>query len=344
VRGWGLTRPELAVLLAYGKIALNQALTAADIAADPYLAGELERYFPARWRRRFATRIAHHRLRGQLIATSTTNSILNRMDPGFVMRMAAQTGVETAAVARAYTIARDSAGLRELWSAIEALDNRVPAAAQYDALLATRDYVEQLTRRLLLARARRPMAAIGAEVARLEPAFKALKGLLPASLPGIAHERYQQLHAQQLAAGSPAALAAWLAALPALRATPDLAAIATESRRPFAEVAHQYFRVAAALGIDWLAEAIRQLHTTGSWQAVARERLYTACLDGQAALATRALRERVREGASLERWIERLGAPGQQWLLTARELRAIAAPDLAALMAGAEALRNLAQC
>src|SRR5712675_233044 len=121
VRGRGLTRPELAVLLAYGKIALNQALTAADIAADPYLAGELQRYFPARWRRRFATRIAQHRLRGQLIATATTNSILNRMDPGFVMRMAAQTGVEIAAVARAYTIARDSAGLRELWSAIEAL-------------------------------------------------------------------------------------------------------------------------------------------------------------------------------------------------------------------------------
>jgi len=108
-------------------------------------------------------------------------------------------------------------------------------------------------------------------------------------------------------------------------------------------VAHQYFRVAAALGIDWLAEAIRLLRTTGSWQAVARERLYTACLDGQAALAARALRERAGEGAALERWIERLGAPGQQWLLTVRELRASAAPDLAALMAGAEALRNLAQ-
>ena len=344
VRGRGLTRPELAVLLAYGKIALNQALTAADIAADPYLAGELERYFPARWRRRFASRISHHRLRGQLIATATTNSILNRMDPGFVMRMAAQTGVETAAVARAYTVARDSAGLRELWSAIEALDNRVPAAAQYDALLATRDYVEQLTRRLLLGRARRQSAAIGAEVARLEPAFRALKGLLPASLPGIAHERYQQLYTQQQQAGAPTALAAWLAALPALRATPDLATIALESRRSLTEVAHQYFRVAAALGIDWLAEAIRLLRTTGSWQAVARERLYTACLDGQAALATRALRERAGEGASLERWIGRLGAPGQQWLFTAREMRAIAAPDLAALMAGAEALRNLAQC
>ena len=152
VRGRGLTRPELAVLLAYGKIALNHALTEADIAADPYLAGELERYFPQRWRRRFAARIAHHRLRSELIATATTNSILNRMDPGFVTRMASQTGATTAAVARAYTIARDSAGLRGLWMAIEALDNRAPPVAQYEALLATRDYVEQLTRRLLLAR------------------------------------------------------------------------------------------------------------------------------------------------------------------------------------------------
>ena len=36
-------------------------------------------------------------------------------------------------------------------------------------------------------------------------------------------------------------------------------------------------------------------------------------------------------------------APGQQWLATLRELRVSASPDLAALMAGAEALRNLAQ-
>jgi NAD-specific glutamate dehydrogenase len=129
----------------------------------------------------------------------------------------------------------------------------------------------------------------------------------------------------------------------AMRATPDLAAIASELRRPLAAVARQYFETAAALGIDWLAEAIRLLRTSGSWQAVARERLYTACLDGQRELARRALRERAGDGAARARWIERLGAPGQQWFQTLRELRASVAPDLAALMAGAEALRNLSQ-
>ena len=342
VRGRGLTRPELAVLLAYGKIALNHALTEADIAADPYMAGELERYFPQRWRRRFATRIAHHRLRSELIATATTNSILNRMDPGFVTRMASQTGAATAAVARAYTIARDSAGLRGLWTAIEALDNRATPAAQYEALLATRDYVEQLTRRLLLARSTHGDTDIGAEVARLAPAFREVEQLLPDALPGIAGARYRELCAQQEAAGLPPALAGRLAALAALRATPDLAAIASELRRPLPTVATQYFQTAAALGIDWLAEAIRLLRTSGSWQAVARERLYTACLDGQRELARRALREHAGNGAARERWIERLGPPGQQWLATLRELRVSASPDLAALMAGAEALRNLA--
>ena len=343
VRGRGLTRPELAVLLAYGKIALNHALTEADIAADPYLAGELERYFPQRWRRRFAQRIAQHRLRSQLIATATTNSILNRMDPGFVMRMAAQTGADTSAVARAYTIARDSAGLRELWAAIEALDNRIAAVAQYAALLATRDYVEQLTRRLLLKRTSGVQMNIGAEVARLAPAFLTLQQMLPSCLPGIAHDRFGELYAEQQAAGLPLALADRLAALPSLRATPDLAAIARELKRPLPAVAQQYFRTAAALGIDWLAEAIRNLRTSGSWQAVARERLYTACLDGQRIMTARALRERAGDGAALKRWVDGLGAPGQQWLLTLRELRGSATTDLAGLMAGAEALRNLAQ-
>jgi glutamate dehydrogenase len=343
VRGRGLTRPELAVLLAYGKIALNKALIEADIADDPYLAGELERYFPRHWRKRFAWRIAHHRLRSQLIATATTISILNRMDPGFVSNMAAQTGTDTGAVARAYTIARDSADLREMWNSIRALDNEVPAIAQYEALLATRDYVEQLTRRLLLARTAHRHAPIGKEVARLTPAFETLERMLPEALPGIAHNSYQDIYSQQKLAGIPHTLASRLAALMALRATPDLAAIADQLRRPLPAVAQHYFQTAAALGIDWLAEAIRRLRTTGSWQAVARERLYTSCLDGQRNLAARALRERAGEGPARARWIERLGAPGQQWMRTLRELRASAAPDLAALMAGTEALRNLAQ-
>ena len=44
--GRGLTRPELAIVLAYTKIALHAQLIESDVPEDPYLAHELERYFP----------------------------------------------------------------------------------------------------------------------------------------------------------------------------------------------------------------------------------------------------------------------------------------------------------
>ena len=44
--GEGLTRPELAIVLAYGKIWLYKALINSNVPEDPYLSGELIRYFP----------------------------------------------------------------------------------------------------------------------------------------------------------------------------------------------------------------------------------------------------------------------------------------------------------
>jgi glutamate dehydrogenase len=313
----------------------------AGIADDPYLSGELERYFPARWRKRFARAIAGHRLRTQLICTATTNSILNRMDPGFVQRLGVQTGASIGAVARAYTIARDAAGLRELWTALEELDLAAPAESQYEGMLASRDYVEQLTRRLLLGSAQREPGAIAVAVGRLEPAFRELRSLMPAALCGLARERYDAVHATHAVAGLPGPVCHWLAALPALRSAPDLARLAAEERRPLAQVTWLYFRVAQLLGVDWLGEAVRLLPTTTAWQGVARERLYTACLDAQRELCRKALRARLKGDAALERWPASLGAAGAQWMQTLRDLRSAQSPELAALMAGAESLRLL---
>ena len=45
-RGQFLTRPELAVLLAYAKLTLYDDLLATSVPDDPYLARELSQYFP----------------------------------------------------------------------------------------------------------------------------------------------------------------------------------------------------------------------------------------------------------------------------------------------------------
>ena len=47
-RSQALTRPELAVLLAYAKLALHHELLQSNVPDDPYLGRELGRYFPGR--------------------------------------------------------------------------------------------------------------------------------------------------------------------------------------------------------------------------------------------------------------------------------------------------------
>ncbi|MBV8877600.1 MAG: NAD-glutamate dehydrogenase, partial [Gammaproteobacteria bacterium] len=105
--GVGLTRPELAILLAYSKIWLNNHLLDSDVPEDPYLSAELIRYFPAPVQQRFPRAIRHHRLRREIIATATTNSLVNRMGPTFVPRVQGDTGAAPAQIARAYTAARE---------------------------------------------------------------------------------------------------------------------------------------------------------------------------------------------------------------------------------------------
>src|SRR5712675_1141807 len=108
--GEGLTRPELAIILSYGKIWLYRALIHSNVPEDPYLSTELARYFPTPVQKRFAVRLKRHRLRREIIATAITNSLINRMGPVFPVRAQDDTGADPAAVA-AYDllVARESA-------------------------------------------------------------------------------------------------------------------------------------------------------------------------------------------------------------------------------------------
>src|SRR5919202_699432 len=86
----GLTAPEFAVLLAYTKITFYRELLKSDVMDDPYLSGELERYFPTPLRERFRDRLKGHRLRRELMATHVTNSMVNRCGTSFAFRLEAQ--------------------------------------------------------------------------------------------------------------------------------------------------------------------------------------------------------------------------------------------------------------
>ena len=87
LKGGTLTRPELAVLMAYAKIALVGKIVDSDVPDDPYLSRELRRYFPKAMQERFAEEIESHKLRREIIATMLANSMINRGGPSFVTRL-----------------------------------------------------------------------------------------------------------------------------------------------------------------------------------------------------------------------------------------------------------------
>ena len=114
------------MLLAYAKITLNDDLLQSAVPDDPYLARELERYFPNRSPSVFPMRSTHHRLRREIIATQLANSMINRGGPSLMVRIADQTGAAPAAIAAAFAAVRDSYGMTALNAAIDRLDNMVP--------------------------------------------------------------------------------------------------------------------------------------------------------------------------------------------------------------------------
>ena len=138
-RNAALTRPELAVLLAYAKLSLYSELLDSTVPDDPYLGRELDRYFPKEMSERYADALQAHRLRREIIATQLTNSMINRGGATLIVRIADQTGAGSPAIAAAFAAVRNSYDLIELNSEIDALDNRISGKVQLDLYAAVQD-------------------------------------------------------------------------------------------------------------------------------------------------------------------------------------------------------------
>jgi glutamate dehydrogenase len=127
--GKGLTRPELAVLTAYGKLELSDEIVASDAPDDPYFEKVLLQYFPKPLAR-FEQEMRSHRLRRDIIATVIANTMVDVVGPTFASRMKAAAGCDTTALVLAFEAARQMFRLDEVWRRVDGLDLKVPAAVQ----------------------------------------------------------------------------------------------------------------------------------------------------------------------------------------------------------------------
>ena len=338
--GRGLTRPEMAVLLAYAKIWLYQKLTASRLPDDPFLQTDLLHYFPKLMQTKCAHLIAHHQLRREIIATSVTNSLINHAGIHFVLRMTERTGFSAAEVTRAYLLVREIFDLDTLWEKIEALDNKIPAAAQTAMRLTINQVLERVVPWLL--RQHGDAQRLDQIITHYRQGVEDLAQWLDRNGDDLlAQQRQQELVTLQTV-GTPDDLARRVVMLPLLATAPDLQTLSKVARTSVAPTAEVYFRLDRQFGFTWLRERIQQLPTPTPWQRDASLALQEEMFMAQRMLAAAVLRNKGSHGLRYQRWIEKLG---QQLTVTEQmlqELRAAHKPDLAMLTLMTRQLGSLA--
>ncbi|MCC4796949.1 NAD-glutamate dehydrogenase [Enterovibrio norvegicus] len=301
LHGKGLTRPEIAVLVAYGKMVLKELLVIDEITKDPYFGDLLPSYFPSELQRNYRDSMENHPLRGEIIATSLANQMSNCMGFNFVSRMQDETGASVGEIASAYAVARDVLDFGTTFEDVRALDNKVSAKTQYAILFRCRRMLRRATRWILRNRTRGQ--GIQEQLAFYKPAIKNLSDNLEKYLVPAEIKEHEQQAAGYIKDGVPKEIADKVARLTSLFAGFDLAQVSDQMKMPFDVVARLYFVLGDTLSLHWFLKQITNQPVENHWQALARAS-FREDLDWQQRLLTAQILSGMKKGESAELGLE----------------------------------------
>ena len=266
--GKALTRPELSVLVAYAKMVLKEQLVTTEITEDALLSQLLVSYFPQKLQELYSANMNAHPLRGEIIATSLANELVNNMGLNFVQRMRDETGTSVAEIGICYTIAREVFGLTELTEQINELDFVVPSIVQGEMLIQLRRSIRRACRWFL--RHRNRNLSIQATVEFFKPVVNNLKlNINQYMIESEVEELNSDLDAL-IAENVPLEIAKGVAYLSTLFSGLDIAQIAEADNKPVSLISETYFKLGARIELHWFLVQITAQPVANHWQALAR--------------------------------------------------------------------------
>jgi glutamate dehydrogenase len=291
--GKGLTRPELAVMLAYSKMVLYTDILASSLPDDAYFKHDLVRYFPPQMQTGFAKEIAGHQLRREIVATAVTNSIVNRTGITLIHTLAEESGLASADVARAYVAARDIFGLRELWAEVEALDGKVHPASQVELFRQITFFVARVTL-WFLRNVPQPLD-IGTVFSEFQKGIAAYTACYKDIITPAIRESYQEKVERFTQEQIPEALAAAIAGLDVLASACDVVRVSNDSGYKLEKVGALYFQMGDMLKLDWLRSQAARIGAQAHWDRLAIYYTTDSLFNEQRRLTVSALAENALE-------------------------------------------------
>lgn len=260
--GRGLTRPELAVVMATAKLSLQDAIEHSPLGSDKAALPDLVAAFPPAMQSAHRKAIETHRLRGEIIATKLANRIVNRLGLIHPFEMAEEEGCTLGDMAEAFVVAEQVFDIPALWRAIETAD--MPEATRlllFDQVASEmRAHMADVQRNSVAGRTNdKAVTAYRAAVDRLA-------GALGDILPPEAARQTRAFGDRLLAAGAPRKIVDRLVRLAELDGAIGVAALSHRTGVDVLVTTRAFTALGEALGLDWAQGTAMQLSPRDPWE------------------------------------------------------------------------------
>lgn len=264
-----LTRPELAVLMAYTKIVLFDDLVASDLPDDPYFEETQANYFPQEIRR-YSEAMTSHRLKREIISTVVANRTIDIAGPALLLRLRDNTGASDPEIVRWVEMARKLIALDELLEQIDKLDNRVSTDIQSSMIIDCSVAIFKAATWLAYHENQSPIVET---VSKLAPKMREYRTIMRDEFSGILNEqiseRFKSLRTSQVSKSL-----AWdIASIRQFSEGLNMAKMALEDGFDMLASTKTYFYIGSRLQIDRLKkEAVQALPNISYWDRIAARR------------------------------------------------------------------------
>lgn len=266
--GIGLTRPELAILLAYTKIIIKNEILKSNLPEDPFFAQTMASAFPITVNKIFYKSSHEHILRREIIATQLSNALVNEVGIIFVYRLQNETSATVADIVRAHSVASAVFESQKIQKIIEALDFKITVAAQYELLFHVRHLINISTRWFL--RENRLQGNVAKIIEHYSIRVRALERLILDLMSGVTKIYLEALTQQFLKAGLSEDLANHIASYRVAYTALNIIEVATQHNFDLIKTARVYFNVGESFNLVWFRDYIANDVREGSWNMMAR--------------------------------------------------------------------------
>jgi glutamate dehydrogenase len=342
--GLALTRPEIAVLMAYSKIILKEQILASELTKDPALSAYLESAFPRPLSEQFRDEMNHHRLIREIIATQLSNDLVTNLGITFTYQMQDETGGSAESVVRAYVTAREIFSMKDYLKAIQSLEHKVAADVLYQMTLDITQLIRRATRWFL--RNRHGHYDILETINHFKKPLQQLAEMLPDLRTGKAKAGYTDRMQSLVKSGVPREVARQFASTRDILSLLNIVEAAAGTKVDLLTAAGLHFELIDHLDLRWFREQINSYPITNHWGVLARA-AYKADLDAlQRAITASVIASHTKDlnvQQQVKAWLNKKADHVKRWDAMVTDLRNSATNEFSMLTVAMRELVDLAR-